>query len=116
MLIGEDDVVLWSDASDSPVARPASRARGEATRARSDRTVESSDPPTDGRPARPRAEETTAAARAPARGCDTAHARHTALLRCRGRVGGMGGGSALASVAFFAVRPSRRVDAPRSRL
>ena len=31
LLIGEDDVVLWSDASDSPVALPDSRLRWEHT-------------------------------------------------------------------------------------
>ena len=40
MLIGEDDVVLWSDASESPVALPDSRARWEAIWSRRDRIVE----------------------------------------------------------------------------
>ncbi len=40
LLIGEDDVVLWSDASDSPVALPDSRARWEAFWSRRDRIVE----------------------------------------------------------------------------
>ncbi len=40
LLIGEDDVVLWSDASDSPVALPDSRARWEEIWSRRDRIVE----------------------------------------------------------------------------
>lgn len=40
LLLGEDDVVLWSDASDSPVALPDSRARWEAIWSRRDRIVE----------------------------------------------------------------------------
>ena len=40
MLIGEDDVVLWSDASDSAVALPDSRARWEAIWSRRERIVE----------------------------------------------------------------------------
>src|SRR3954470_22476208 len=40
LLIGEDDVVLWSDASDSPVALPDSRTRWEAIWSRRDRIVE----------------------------------------------------------------------------
>ena len=40
MLIGEDDVVLWSDASDSPVALPDSRARWEAIWSRREKIVE----------------------------------------------------------------------------
>jgi hypothetical protein len=40
LLIGEDDVVLWSDASDSPVALPDSRVRWEAIWSRRERLVE----------------------------------------------------------------------------
>jgi hypothetical protein len=40
LLLGEDDVVLWSDASDSPVALPDSRARWEAIWSRRERIVE----------------------------------------------------------------------------
>ncbi|HSO36825.1 MAG TPA: Mov34/MPN/PAD-1 family protein [Labilithrix sp.] len=40
LLIGEDDVVLWSDASDSPVALPDSRARWEQIWSRRARIVE----------------------------------------------------------------------------
>ena len=40
LLIGEDDTVLWSDASDSPVALPDSRARWEAIWSRRERLVE----------------------------------------------------------------------------
>lgn len=40
LLIGEDDVVLWSDASDSPAALPDSRARWEAIWSRRERIVE----------------------------------------------------------------------------
>jgi hypothetical protein len=40
LLIGEDDVVLWSDVGDSPVALPDSRARWEAIWSRRDRIVE----------------------------------------------------------------------------
>lgn len=39
-LIGEGDVVLWSDASDGPVALPDSRARWEAIWSRRDVLVE----------------------------------------------------------------------------
>jgi hypothetical protein len=39
-LIGEGDVVLWSDASTSPVALPDSRVRWEAIWSRRDRLVE----------------------------------------------------------------------------
>jgi hypothetical protein len=39
-LIGQDEMVLWSDASDSPVALPDSRARWEAIWTRRDRIVE----------------------------------------------------------------------------
>lgn len=39
-LIGEGDVVLWSDASDSPLALPDSRARWEAIWSRRDVLVE----------------------------------------------------------------------------
>jgi hypothetical protein len=40
LLVGEDDVVLWSDASDSPVALPDSRARWEEIWSRRERIVE----------------------------------------------------------------------------
>jgi hypothetical protein len=40
LLVGEDDCVLWSDASDSPVALPDSRTRWEAIWTRRDRIVE----------------------------------------------------------------------------
>jgi len=40
LLLGEDDVVLWSDASDSPVALPDSRARWEAIWSRREQLVE----------------------------------------------------------------------------
>lgn len=39
-LVGEGEAVLWSDASDSPVALPDSRARWEAIWSRRDRIVE----------------------------------------------------------------------------
>lgn len=39
-LLGEDDVVLWSDASESPVALPDSRTRWEAIWGLRDRLVE----------------------------------------------------------------------------
>lgn len=39
-LIGEDDVVLWSDVSQSPTALPDSRARWEAIWSLRDRLVE----------------------------------------------------------------------------
>ncbi len=39
-VIGERDVVLWSDASDSPLALPDSRARWEAIWSRRDELVE----------------------------------------------------------------------------
>jgi len=40
LLVGRNDVVLWSDASDSPVALPDSRARWEAIWSRRARIVE----------------------------------------------------------------------------
>ncbi len=40
LLLGEDDVVLWSDASDRPVALPDSRARWEEIWSRRERIVE----------------------------------------------------------------------------
>jgi hypothetical protein len=40
LLIGEDDVVLWSDAGGSPVALPDSRARWEEIWSRRERIVE----------------------------------------------------------------------------
>ncbi len=40
LLVGRNDVVLWSDASDSPVALPDSRARWEAIWSRRTRIVE----------------------------------------------------------------------------
>ena len=39
-LLGEDDAVLWSDASQSPTALPDSRARWEAIWSRRERIVE----------------------------------------------------------------------------
>ncbi|MBS2017019.1 MAG: Mov34/MPN/PAD-1 family protein [Deltaproteobacteria bacterium] len=40
MIVGADETVLWSDASDSPVALPDSRTRWEAIWERRDRIVE----------------------------------------------------------------------------
>jgi len=40
LLLGEGDVVLWSDASDSPVALPDSRARWEEIWSRREQIVE----------------------------------------------------------------------------
>ena len=40
LLIGEEEAVLWSDASNSPVALPDSRARWEAIWSRRERIVE----------------------------------------------------------------------------
>jgi hypothetical protein len=40
LLVGRNDVVLWSDASDSPVALPDSRARWDAIWSRRTRIVE----------------------------------------------------------------------------
>ncbi len=62
MLIGEDDVVLWSDASDSPVALPDSRARWEAIWSRRDRIVEIAHSHPIGPKAFSREDETTMAA------------------------------------------------------
>ncbi len=62
MLIGEDDVVLWSDASDSPVALPDSRARWEAIWSRRDRIVEITHSHPIGPQAFSREDETTMAA------------------------------------------------------
>lgn len=62
MLIGEDDVVLWSDASDSPVFLPDSRARWEAIWSRRDRIVEIAHSHPVGPQAFSREDETTMAA------------------------------------------------------
>ena len=62
MLIGEDDVVLWSDASDSPVALPDSRARWEAIWSRRDVVVEIAHSHPVGPEAFSREDETTMAA------------------------------------------------------
>ena len=62
MLIGEDDVVLWSDASESPVALPDSRARWEAIWSRRDRIVEIAHSHPLGPEAFSREDETTMAA------------------------------------------------------
>lgn len=62
MLIGEDDVVLWSDASDSPVFLPDSRARWEAIWSRRDRIVEIAHSHPVGPRAFSREDETTMAA------------------------------------------------------
>lgn len=62
MLIGEDDVVLWSDASDSPVALPDSRVRWEAIWSRRERLVEIAHSHPVGPSAFSREDETTMAA------------------------------------------------------
>lgn len=62
LLIGEDDVVLWSDASGSPVALPDSRARWEAIWSRRDRIVEIAHSHPVGPHAFSREDETTMAA------------------------------------------------------
>jgi len=62
LLIGEDDVVLWSDASDSPVALPDSRARWEAIWSRRERIVEIAHSHPVGPQAFSREDETTMAA------------------------------------------------------
>ncbi|MDB5215975.1 MAG: hypothetical protein JWO86_3902 [Myxococcaceae bacterium] len=62
LLIGEDDVVLWSDAGDSPVALPDSRARWEAIWSRRDRIVEIAHSHPVGPQAFSREDETTMAA------------------------------------------------------
>ena len=61
-LVGEDDAVLWSDASDSPVALPDSRARWEAIWSRRDRIVEIAHTHPLGGAAFSREDETTMAA------------------------------------------------------
>ena len=68
LLIGEDDVVLWSDASDSPVALPDSRARWEAIWSRRERIVEIAHSHPVGPQAFSREDETTMAALATALG------------------------------------------------
>jgi hypothetical protein len=62
LLIGEDDVVLWSDASDSPVALPDSRERWEAIWSRRERIVEIAHSHPIGPQAFSREDETTMAA------------------------------------------------------
>jgi hypothetical protein len=62
LLIGEDDVVLWSDASDSPVALPDSRARWEQIWSRRARIVEIAHSHPVGPQAFSREDETTMAA------------------------------------------------------
>jgi hypothetical protein len=62
LLIGEDDVVLWSDASDSPVALPAARTRWEAIWSRRARIVEIAHSHPVGPQAFSREDETTMAA------------------------------------------------------
>src|SRR5690349_13198649 len=62
LLLGADDVVLWSDASDSPVALPDSRARWEAIWERRDRLVEIAHSHPVGPQAFSREDETTMAA------------------------------------------------------
>ena len=62
LLLGEDDVVLWSDASDSPVALPDSRARWEAIWSRRERIVEIAHSHPVGPQAFSREDETTMAA------------------------------------------------------
>ena len=62
LLIGEDDVVLWSDASDSPVALPDSRTRWEAIWLRRERIVEIAHSHPVGPQAFSREDETTMAA------------------------------------------------------
>lgn len=62
LLIGEDDVVLWSDTSDSPVALPDSRARWEQIWSRRDRIVEIAHSHPVGPQAFSREDETTMAA------------------------------------------------------
>jgi hypothetical protein len=62
LLIGKDDVVLWSDASDSPVALPDSRARWEQIWARRELIVEIAHSHPVGPQAFSREDETTMAA------------------------------------------------------
>jgi hypothetical protein len=62
LLIGEGDVVLWSDASDSPVALPDSRARWEAIWSRREQIVEIAHSHPVGPQAFSREDETTMAA------------------------------------------------------
>src|SRR3954468_15465733 len=62
LLIGEDDGVLWSDASDSPVALPDSRSRWEEIWSRRDRIVEIAHSHPVGPEAFSREDETTMAA------------------------------------------------------
>ena len=62
LLIGEDDIVLWSDASDSPVLLPDSRARWEAIWSRKDQLVEIAHSHPVGPHAFSREDETTMAA------------------------------------------------------
>ncbi len=62
LLIGEDDVVLWSDASESPVALPDSRARWEQIWSRRDSIVEIAHSHPLGPQAFSREDETTMAA------------------------------------------------------
>jgi len=62
MMVDADDNVLWSDASDSPVALPDSRARWEAIWSRRDRIVEIAHSHPVGPRAFSREDETTMAA------------------------------------------------------
>ena len=62
LLIGEDDVVLWSDASESPVALPDSRPRWEQIWSRRDRIIEIAHSHPVGPQAFSREDETTMAA------------------------------------------------------
>jgi hypothetical protein len=62
LLIGKDDAVLWSDASDSPVALPDSRTRWEAIWSHRDLIVEIAHSHPGGPRAFSREDETTMAA------------------------------------------------------
>ena len=62
LLIGKDDVVLWSDASESPVALPDSRPRWEQIWSRRDSIVEIAHSHPVGPQAFSREDETTMAA------------------------------------------------------
>lgn len=62
MIIGEEDAVLWSDASDSPVFLPDSRARWEAIWSRREALVEIAHSHPVGPQAFSREDETTMAA------------------------------------------------------
>ena len=62
LLVGEGEVVLWSDASDSPVALPDSRARWEEIWSRREQIVEIAHSHPVGPQAFSREDETTMAA------------------------------------------------------